>query len=1050
MAETIGTAYLNIEVRTDNMQAGLSTAKRSVSDMSAAAQAEFNKLSAAQNRAADSVKQAAGATEDAARRQVAALDQVASATSKAAGATKTWSQFVKEGMGPLMRQFSAEGATHAEAHTKAIRQLGEEWRRYKTELKGTVGAQSHAAAGMSSATERLTASQSRLLESLKRTAVQITEGKTAWLEMRAAQLGVSDVAAPYIAKLKTAEQAQTRVGLSARETAFALRGVPAQLTDIFVSLQGGQNPMTVLLQQGGQLRDMFGGVGNAAKALGGSLLGLINPYTVLAASAAVLFLGWEKGQSEAEAFNRALIMNGNYAGMTAGQLALLSAQMDQLAGVTTGSAAAALAAVAQSGQFTGEQIRLVATAAEEMRVATGKSIDETIGEFEKLRKDPVAAILDLNDKYHFLTRAQLDHIEKLKEEGREQEAVTAAMRVYADVIADRAPKIVENLNWIGRTWANLKSIAREVGDEIANIGRASTPQSIAQRSIASQISGLRSLEDNIRRGIANGRTFTKEQVDAYYREIQQRQTAIRAQQAILDANRPKAAARAAAVDSGKERARIKAEEEAEQRWASTVQSNLSKQARLAAEIKQIRADGLALGKKDAEIEAQVAQARARYAESLPKGRKRATPSDPTDSIEARIRQQIALNEAEAVGTDKLTTAERLRVTVLQELDRLGSKVTAARRAEITSLLDQAEASEMVAKKAESERKAKEELLRLTNALTLAERNRSQANADAVAAVGLGQRQVEMMRRRLDIEREYEEGVRQLRDKGVAEGSDSYRAQEAALRATRDRMLAAEEGFWQAMDAARADWANGARAALEDYATAAKDVAGQTYDLFSGAMQGLENVLTDFFTKGKADWKSFADSIAADFTRMIIRQQLARLAEKFIPGMGGGDQAQALAASAGQLAASGGILLSAAGALTASASALAAAGAMKGASGSSGSGSLSGFGNLIGAFMSIAGGRASIAGGRANGGPVFRGAMYEVGELNRPELLHVRGRQYLIPGNQGRVEPIKDSGVRAVSLSQTFVVQGAPDRQTRAQMARQSGREAARAMARTGR
>ena len=48
--------------------------------------------------------------------------------------------------------------------------------------------------------------------------------------------------------------------LTAKQTTAALRQVPAQLTDIIVSLQGGQAPLTVLLQQGGQLKDVFGGI----------------------------------------------------------------------------------------------------------------------------------------------------------------------------------------------------------------------------------------------------------------------------------------------------------------------------------------------------------------------------------------------------------------------------------------------------------------------------------------------------------------------------------------------------------------------------------------------------------------------------------------------------------------------------------------------------------------------------------------------------------------------------------------------------------------------
>ena len=49
-----------------------------------------------------------------------------------------------------------------------------------------------------------------------------------------------------------------RTGNTAKQTAAALRGVPAQFTDIAVSLQGGQAPLTVFLQQGGLLEAAAG------------------------------------------------------------------------------------------------------------------------------------------------------------------------------------------------------------------------------------------------------------------------------------------------------------------------------------------------------------------------------------------------------------------------------------------------------------------------------------------------------------------------------------------------------------------------------------------------------------------------------------------------------------------------------------------------------------------------------------------------------------------------------------------------------------------------
>ncbi len=39
-----------------------------------------------------------------------------------------------------------------------------------------------------------------------------------------------------------------------------MRTLPAQFTDIATQLAGGQNPWLILLQQGGQVKDAFGGM----------------------------------------------------------------------------------------------------------------------------------------------------------------------------------------------------------------------------------------------------------------------------------------------------------------------------------------------------------------------------------------------------------------------------------------------------------------------------------------------------------------------------------------------------------------------------------------------------------------------------------------------------------------------------------------------------------------------------------------------------------------------------------------------------------------------
>ena len=58
-----------------------------------------------------------------------------------------------------------------------------------------------------------------------------------------------------------------RAGLSAGQYEQAMRMLPMQLTDVAVSLASGMPLWMVAIQQGGQVRDSFGGIGNAARAV---------------------------------------------------------------------------------------------------------------------------------------------------------------------------------------------------------------------------------------------------------------------------------------------------------------------------------------------------------------------------------------------------------------------------------------------------------------------------------------------------------------------------------------------------------------------------------------------------------------------------------------------------------------------------------------------------------------------------------------------------------------------------------------------------------------
>ncbi|NBM13648.1 tape measure protein, partial [Proteus sp. G2661] len=63
---------------------------------------------------------------------------------------------------------------------------------------------------------------------------------------------------------------------------------------------------------------------------------------------------------------------------------------------------------------------------------------------------------------------------------------------------------------------------------------------------------------------------------------------------------------------------------------------------------------------------------------------------------------------------------------------------------------------------------------------------------------------------------------------------------------------------------------------------------------------------------------------------------------------------------------------------------------------------------------------AIAGARKNGGPVDAGSMYRVGEGGKPEIFKANnGRQYMIPGDNGKVISNKDMQGGGMNVNVVF-------------------------------
>jgi phage-related minor tail protein len=308
-------------------------------------------------------------------------------------------------------------------------------------------------------------------------------GTAAYFEAIAKGRGVNaDALKPYLSQLDAAAEKQRAatksmdgLGMSAGQTAMALRNVPAQMTDIFVSLQSGQKPMTVLLQQGGQLKDMFGGIGPAARALGGYVAGLINPFTLAAGAATALGYAYYQGSEEAKNYAKAIILTGNAAGVTVDKLNTLATSVAGTTGATKGAAAEALQQAVASGRVAAGNLELVSSAALKMEKATGQSVSETIKQFEDLGKSPVEASLKLNESQRYLTAEIYRQIKALEDQGKASEAAALAQKTFADAMNGRSDQLIQNLGYLEKAWAGVKEGAKEAWDAMLGVGRQADP-----------------------------------------------------------------------------------------------------------------------------------------------------------------------------------------------------------------------------------------------------------------------------------------------------------------------------------------------------------------------------------------------------------------------------------------------------------------------------------------------------------------------------------------------------------------------------------------------
>lgn len=780
--------------------------------------------------------------------------------------------------------------------------------------------------------------------------------------------------------------------MSAKAQAAAMRGVPAQITDIVTSLQGGQKPITVLLQQGGQLKDMFGGIVPAASALGSALVSMVNPFTLAAAGVAALAYAFYEGSSEQSKFADALIITGNAAGETADGLHTLALS----AAASGGSLSVAKDAVLQlaaSGKYTSEQIGLIARTATEMESATGQAVGETIKQFEELRKSPVEASAKLNEQYHYLTLSVYEQIQALIKQGQVQEAVNLAERTYADAMDGRTASIKDNIGVVEKAWRAAKEEAAAYWDTVLGIGRTKSNGdrlAVAQNQLNSMVQTAGNVTPDSRAA----------------KDIAEKRAEIAKLQSEMEADQKDAA----------EKNKVQQEKDgkiAASAWINSFRKEFATQAeKRDQEIADYTVRATKLGLSPEVQTADVAKIKDKYKDKSQPEDKAALTRD-IDAIKAvysgladiytnsekvleNSHKDGLISDAEYYEAKR----EFIRLNADSQQKELELEIARYQKQKATGADAIANQSKIQQAQAQIEKLRVDAATKgqLTIAQEIANQNKLASSylSAQQAAQSYFDTQERQQQRSLDsigrgqIQRNFDSGINQIDDKYAQQiltlenqralleaqkddsGSSLFSADEqkkyderlALIKMFQQKSIESYRDYYSELMEKQGDWQLGLKEGLQDYADATKNVFEQMKSAVSDSFKGAEDSLVKFVTTGKLSFADMVTSIENDLARMVVRQNITGpLANLLNSAFGNG-----LGNSTSML-------------------------------GSAGFGATPFGANPGNTFGSLGSGFFGLGAPHADGGPTAANGLYPVNERG-PELLTISGKDYLMMGSKG--------------------------------------------------
>ncbi|HDW3176095.1 TPA: phage tail tape measure protein [Escherichia coli] len=670
--------------------------------------------------------------------------------------------------------------------------------------------------------------------------------------------------------------AAQKAGISVGQYKAAMRTLPAQFTDIATQLAGGQNPWLILLQQGGQVKDSFGGLIPMFRGLAGAVSLPAVGITSLVAATGALAYAWYQGDSTLSAFNKTLVLSGNQSGLTADRMLTLS-RAGQAAGLTFNQASDSLAALVNAGVRGGEQFDAINQSVARFASASGVEVDKVAEAFGKLTTDPTSGLMAMARQFRNVTAEQIAYVAQLQRSGDEAGALQAANDIATKGFDEQTRRLKENMGTL-ETWADKTGKAfKSMWDAILDIGR---PESSADMLASAQKAfdeADKKWQWYQSRSQRRGKTSSfRANLQGAWDDRENARLGLAA--ATLQSDMEKAGELAARDKAERDASQLKYTGEAQKAYERLL-SPLEKYTARQEELNRALRDGKIL---QADYNTLMASAKKDYESTLKKPKSSGAKVSAGERQEDRAHAALLALETELRTLEKHSGAnEKIsqqrrdlwkaesQYAVLHEkllVDAQAGQKKSLALQEKSLLVHEKETLEYKRQLAELGDKV-EHQKRLNELAQQAVRFEEQQSAKQAAisakARGLTDRQAQR-----------ESEAQRLRD--------VYGDNPQALA----RVTGALKQTWADEDMLRGDWLAGLKSGWGEWAESATDSFSQVKIAATQTFDGIAQNMAAMLTGAEADWRGFTRSVLSMMTEILLKQAMVGMVGRIGSAIGG--------------------------------------------------------------------------------------------------------------------------------------------------------------------